>query len=177
MKKNIMIALIGAATLAPVAAHAENYLGVSAGRSDQKFTVFNEVELKDKTTAYKVFGGHQFTQYVGIEAGYVDMGEGESNGATARPRSAYVAATGTLPLTESFALTGKAGAASSRTEIKDVFTRTEKNTGLMLGVGATFAITPTMLAVVEYENFGKVIDENEYDHKVNVLSAGLRFKF
>lgn len=183
MKKNMLIALVAAAVLAPVAAQAESYLGANAGRSDLKLSVDGIGSEKDHDTAFKIYGGYQFNPVFGIEAGYADLGKAEVSAAgitvSGRPKSIYLAATGTLPLNDRFALFGKVGAASSRTTVKatgDLDSK-EKNTTALLGVGASFAITPSVLAVAEYENFGKVIDEDGGNLKANVLSLGIRVKF
>ena len=183
MKKNILIALIAAAAIAPVAAQAESYVGASIGRGEQKLSIDGVGSIKDHDTAYKFFGGYQFNSTFGIEAGWADLGKTEITGggetATAHPRSLYVAATGTWPLAERFALTGKIGAARTRTSFTVTGEADDKvnNTSLLLGVGTTYAITPTVLAVVEYEHFGKVVDEDGGNLKANVLSVGVRFKF
>lgn len=175
MKKNILIALIAAAALAP-AAYAQNYVGASAGQAEQKLG--GTVNAKDSDTAYKLYGGHQFNKHVGIEAGYTHFGTAEAGAGSSKANAMHVAATGTLPLTDSFALIGKVGAAHTRTTL-GAFGLEEKlkETKPMVGVGATFAITPTALAVVEYEAFGKTVDEDGFNIKSNVLSAGVRFNF
>jgi OOP family OmpA-OmpF porin len=47
----------------------------------------------------------------------------------------------------------------------------------MFGVGAEFNFTKNVSMVAEYENFGKVIDENEANTKAQMVSVGLRYKF
>jgi OOP family OmpA-OmpF porin len=183
MKKNIFIALIAAAAIAPVAAQAQSYAGVNVGRSTQKADITGFGSFTDHTTAFKLYGGYQFNENFGIEGGYADLGKAEYtySGVTqsGTPRSIYVAATGTMPLAERFALIGKIGAARTRTTITTTGFADDKQskTTLLLGVGTTYAITPTILAVVEYEYFGKVIKEDTGSLKTNVLSAGVRFKF
>jgi OmpA-OmpF porin, OOP family len=183
MKKNILIALVAAAVLAPVAAQAQSYIGANAGRGEQKINVDDFGSNKDNDTAFKIYGGYQFTPVFGIEAGYADLGKVEVSAAGdtigARPKSIYLAATGTLALNDRFALFGKVGAAWSRATITATgeADSKEKNASALLGVGASFAITPSVLAVLEYENFGKVIDEDAGNSKANVWSAGIRVKF
>lgn len=184
MKKNILIALIAAAAIAPVAAQAQDtYVGANIGRSEQKLTIDGFGSLKDHDTSFKVYGGYQFNENFGIEGGYADLGKMKLTSgaatASANPRSLYVAATGTMPLAERFALTGKIGAARSRTTLSLTGEADDKmsHSGLMFGVGTSYAITPTVLAVVEYENFGKVIDEDGGSLKASVLSVGVRVKF
>ena len=182
MKKNILIALIAAAAIAPVAAQAESYVGVSIGRGEQKWSADGD-SIKDHDTAYKFFGGYQFNTNVGIEAGWADLGKmvmsDGSDSISSHPRSLYVAATGTYPLAERFALTGKIGAARTRTTVtlSGIGEGKETKTTLLLGVGGTYAITPTVQAVAEYEYFGKVFDEEGLSMKASALTVGVRFKF
>ncbi len=179
--KNILIALIAAAAIAPAAQAQSSYVGASAGRSEQKVSVSSS--LDESTTSYKLYTGYMFNENFGIEAGWVDHGKAERTlgpfTVGAHPRSLYLAATGSFPVSERFAVIGKLGAASNRTRVSATGETDErfKETSALIGIGATFAITPSMLAVVEYENFGKVFKDDEDNMKVNTLSAGIRFKF
>ena len=184
MKKNILFALIAAAAIAPVAAQAaDTYVGADVGRGNQKLTVEGVGSLKDNATAFKVYGGYEFNANFGIEAGYADLGKSSVGGngmtITANPHSLYLAATGTMPLAERFALTGKIGVAKTRTDVTATGASDDhtNQTSLMFGVGTSYAVTPTVMAVVEYENFGKVIDQDGVNLKANTLSVGVRFKF
>jgi hypothetical protein len=47
----------------------------------------------------------------------------------------------------------------------------------VLGLGVSYAITPTVLAVVEYENFGKVVKEEGGHLKADNLAVGIRVNF
>ncbi|MES2316158.1 MAG: outer membrane beta-barrel protein [Pseudomonadota bacterium] len=181
--KNILIALIAAAAIAPVAAQAESYIGANVGRGELKFNVDGIVTLKNNDTAFKVYGGYNFNKFFGIEAGYADLGKltatFEGDTASASSRATYVAATGAIPLAERFALIAKVGVANSRTKITAAGEADDnyKNTGAMFGVGTAYLFTPSLVGVVEYENFGKVLDEDGVNQKSATLSVGLRFKF
>jgi OOP family OmpA-OmpF porin len=181
MKKTLLIALLAAAAIAPAAQAETSYLGASIGRSEQNPSIDGINTLKD--TAFKVTAGYMFNQTFGIEAGYVDLGKAEEKlGAFtigSHPRALYIAATGTIPLSDRFALTGKIGAANTRTTLTSTGDPEDKykETSALIGIGATFAITPSMLAVVEYENFGKIVKDDGENLKANMLSLGLRFKF
>lgn len=184
MKKNLLIALFAVAALAPVAAQAaRGYVGVNVGRSLQKVTddEFADYSSKDKGTAAKVYGGFQFTPIFGIEGGFADMGKATEDGSddSARPRSLYVAATGTWHVKERLALFGKVGAAANRTKIESpgFGSDTESKATPMVGVGISYGFTPSVWGVAEYENFGDVVKENGVKLNVAALTFGLRFKF
>jgi OOP family OmpA-OmpF porin len=185
MKKNLLIALFAAAALAPVAAQAERgYAGVNVGRTQQKATIDGiEGSAKENTTTVKAYGGFQFTPVFGIEGGLVELGkikEEDGGGAfSIRPRSLYVAATGTLQVKERLALFAKLGAASTHTKmtIEGFGSETIHETGLLAGVGISYGFTPTVWGVAEYEDFGKIVKQDGVTMKAAALTFGLRFKF
>jgi OOP family OmpA-OmpF porin len=186
MKQIIISALITAAVAAPLAAQAEGaYIGGNVGRAEQKFDIegFN---FKEHKTGFKLYGGYDFTQNVGIEGGYVDFRAAERSGnggtASSKPRSLYVAATGTLPLNEQFALFGKAGLATTHTKVAvsvPGFSESDSrnHTSPMLGLGASFALNKNVSFVAEYENFGKVAKDDGSSIKASLVSVGVRYKF
>lgn len=183
MKKNILIALFAVAAIAPVAAQAQTYIGASIGRAEQKL-VFEDIgSLKDTDTSYKLFGGYQFTKNVGIEAGFADLGTISISGAgetlKSNPKMFFVAATGSIPVSEVVSLTGKVGFARTSTTMTVVGEGEEKvkHTSPLLGVGVSFAVTPTIAIVAEYEHFFNIISEDGIKLKANALSAGVRFSF
>ena len=115
----------------------------------------------------------------GGELGYVDLGKAIGNsGDTSKARAIYVAATGTFPLNEQFSLNAKVGASANRVKgegpgFSDKFSRTS----LLLGVGATYNFAPNLAAVIEYENFGKILKEGGDNIKADLVSVGIRYKF
>src|SRR3546814_3086110 len=113
MSKNKMLsralfaALVGAATFGAQAAEEPGfYLGAGAGQS-----FVDETGYDDEDTAFSAFGGYQFNQWFGLEAGYADLGELEPGvaGQSLEASSAYFTAVGTLPFTDKFSGYAKAG--------------------------------------------------------------------
>src|SRR3546814_18173329 len=113
MSKNKMLsralfaALGGAATFGAQAAEEPGfYLGAGAGQS-----FVDETGYDDEDTAFSAFGGYQFNQWFGLEAGYADLGELEPGvaGQSLEASSAYFTAVGTLPFTDKFSGYAKAG--------------------------------------------------------------------
>lgn len=185
MKKNVLFALI-AALAAPLAAHAEGaYVGGNVGRAEQKLDL-DGFSLKDHETAYKVYGGYNFTQNFGIEGGVADLREAEKSGNGARvsskARSLYVAATGTLPLNEQFALIGKVGAAYSHVKVRGSMPGysvggSDDQASPYASVGAAFVLNKNISFVAEYEYFGKIAKDGDANIKANLVSAGVRYSF
>jgi OOP family OmpA-OmpF porin len=183
MKKNILIALFAAAAVAPVAAQAQAYVGASVGRADQKLTIEDVGTVKENDTSYKVFGGYQFTKNIGVEAAYADLGTATITGGgetvDSNPKMFTAAVTGTVPVTGAFSATGKIGFARTNTTVSAFGVGEEKikHTSPLLGLGVSFAVTPKIAIVAEYEHFFNIIKEGEGKLKASNLSAGVRFNF
>jgi OOP family OmpA-OmpF porin len=185
MKKTIFVALI-AALAAPLAAQAEGaYIGANVGRAEQKVDV-EGYNFKESTTAYKLYGGYNYTQNFGVEVGFADLREAEKTGGGARvasePKSVYLAATGTLPLNEQFSLFGKVGVASTHVKVSasaaGFSDSVSKNrTSPYIGIGASFALNKNVSFVAEYENFGKIAKDGGDHIKADFVSAGVRYAF
>ncbi|MBA5606986.1 outer membrane beta-barrel protein [Duganella sp. FT3S] len=185
MKHSIIIAAI-AALAAPLAAQADNaYVGANIGRAEQKLEIPSGTGTEN-TTGFKLYGGYNYTNNFGAEVGYVDFrkveGSDSGYGASSKPSAIYAAATGTLPLNAQFSLFGKLGVAYNHTTIEawlpGQFYSTSKNkTQAMIGIGASFALDQKITFVAEYENFGKVAEQNSLNVKADLLSVGVRVKF
>ncbi len=186
MKQTLLFAVLGLALSVPAIAYADGaYIGVNAGRTDQK--VFAEGisgTAKDTTTGYKLYGGYDFSKNFGVEGGYMDSGDGKavfSNGffVEGKTTSLYVAATGTLPLNEQFSLFAKAGVATNRAKLNNsngVYFD-ERTTSPVLGIGAAYAVSKNIALVIEYENFGKTVKIDDDYVKTELLSIGARYNF
>ena len=124
MKKLIIAAAIAGAFLAGPAA-AQMYVGAGAGSA--------RTDTND--TAWKVYGGYQFSPTWGLELGYTDLGR--NRGADAEAWS--LAATATLPINERWSLLAKLGASENHVRFHDVGKRAD----LLMGVGVGYAINRT----------------------------------
>jgi OOP family OmpA-OmpF porin len=183
MKLKLIIATGTALGLFTTFAHADGgYAGLSVGSAEQKKTVeFSSTNIdrtKDTTTAFKLLVGYQYNPTFGVEAGWVHHGSSDVKlsglVASLKPESFYAAGTATLPLGDRFALFGKLGLANHRTKFSG---STRTNTEAFAGAGLSYAFTPTVAGVIEYEDFGEVIDGPLVTAKSRIVSAGLRVAF
>lgn len=126
----------------------------------------------------------------GVEVGYADLGKDSASGSdgintasfSIKPKAVYLAATGTLPMNEQLSLFAKVGASANHTELNATFngasdSSTEKRTTAMFGIGVAYNFSKNCAMVGEYENFGKVIQEDGAELKADMLSLGVRYKF
>ncbi|GEM_PF-5489513 len=183
MKKNFLIALIAAAAIAPVAANAQAYLGATGGIAHQKATSAGDsTQLKDHDVSFEFLGGYQFHKNFGLQAGYVVLNKLRTDADpsfTINPQTLYLASTVSYPINAKFAVTGKLGVASTRTKVSS-FTmqnRAYQNNTAVLGFGVSYILTPTITAVAEYENFGKVVNQDGAKLKADNLAVGFRVSF
>jgi OOP family OmpA-OmpF porin len=183
MKKHLLVALVGTALTLPILAQAEGaYIGASVGRAESDLNI-EGFSLKDSDTGFKFNAGYDFTPNFGVEVGYADLGKPSiaiaGDRATAEPISYYLAATATYPIDQHFSIFAKAGVTKNRTTVSAPGFADEKlkHTSAILGVGGAYNFTKNIAVVVEYENFGKTIDEQGANLKTDMVSIGLRYKF
>lgn len=182
MKKSLLIALVSAAACAPFAAQAQSYVGASVGNSDQKFSVEGYGSESLSGTGFRLSVGSQLSQYFGVEAGFVKLANVEvttgDTSFTSKPQTYYVAGTGSYPLANGLALTGKLGMAFNRTKLSiDGSSATFKENAPLLGIGMTYAFTSGLSAVAEYETYGKLFKEEGVKIEGSMFSIGLRFNY
>jgi OOP family OmpA-OmpF porin len=83
-KQGLMAVVTAGAALASGQTSAEIYVGASIGEATLESNYqdtycyygcsLETIDFEGNDTAFKVFGGYMFNEYVGIEAGYIDMG-------------------------------------------------------------------------------------------------------
>lgn len=184
-KKSFMVALIASAAVSTAnAADVNGYLFGSVGQAEAD--LFDDINgagasIDEKDTAFKIGAGVQLNSYVGVEFQYSDLGEVRASNAVAEASAATegygVNLVGTLPL-DRFSLFGKVGYHKLDTDVSlrvfdDSATGTDDEWAKSYGLGASFAFTPTLAAVAEYEKYRDVA--NEFD--IELVSAGLRYNF
>jgi OOP family OmpA-OmpF porin len=182
MKKVVLLL----AALAAAPAFAQNvYVTGSVGYAEQKVEI-DAGSAKENDTGYSAAVGYRFTPNFGVEGGYVSFGKvSDSEGAVSaslKPESYYAAVVGTYPVSAQVSLSAKVGVARSSTKLSvtDGVTSVSakpKNTTAMFGIGAAYAVTPSLAIVAEYQYFGKVMDEDGFNVKASLLSVGARYSF
>lgn len=181
------------------ASNIRSWMDAEADDIAMLFGLEGRSSFDEKDSAFKIGAGIQLNQHVAVEFQYIDLGEisykaygsnsfgdtGVFKG-TSGTDGMGVNLVGTLPF-EQFKLFGKVGyhklktdakltldldlpgVGAGRGEIKDDTTEWVNS----FGVGASYAFTPTVELVAEYEVYRDVADE--YD--VDFASIGLRYNF
>lgn len=184
--KRITLAVVAAISCnLALAAEPGAYVSASVGSAEQKLSV-DGINVTKSDTAFQIAGGYRFTPNVGAEVGYTNLGKAEisaqGESASSKPQAIHLAVTGAWNVSPEFAVTGKLGAAHTRTKLgfRDAFgsgSQTESRTSLMYGVGASYTFTPYVAVIVEYQDFGKIVDRDGASLKAHVVSAGVRYNF
>ena len=190
--KKIRLLLL-ALSLLPITAFAGWYGGVGAGQSQADVDCDLDITCSadDTDTAIKLFAGNQITQNLGVEFGYVDLGEMKINGsdsflgtanASIEATGFFAAVTGSMPL-GGVSLFGKLGLlrwdidANVNTSIGSGSV-SESGTDPFLGVGAQIPLGQNLAIRAEWERFMDIGDTDTTGQSdVDVISVGLMFKF
>lgn len=211
MKKFHVLCLASLAILgsSPVLAQNEGhfYGGIGAGRSQSKIdddrinatligagATSTSIDHDQRDNAYKVFGGYQFNPYIGLEAGYFNLGEFGFKSTTTpagtldgriKVDGVNLDLVGTLPINDQLSLLGRVGVHKARA--RDTFTSTgavvvtnpnpeitEQN--YKAGIGFSYKFSQSMSLRGELERY-RINDAVGNKGDVNVASLSLVFPF
>ena len=204
--------LAGLASLAAAPAFAEPdagyfYGGASIGQSRSKIDdaritanlqsqglATSAMSNDDKALAGKAFAGYQLDRYLGIEAGYFNLGHfgfasttvpaGTLDGRI-KLQGINLDLVGTLPLSERFSAIARVGAQHARS--RDSFgggggvvvltpNPSKSETNVKFGAGLQYAFTPNLMLRGEAERY-RVNDAVGNHGDINLYSLGLVFAF
>jgi OOP family OmpA-OmpF porin len=169
------------------AAHAERlpgfYLGAGVGQGTLDFdeTDFTVAGVDDSDTAFKVYAGYTFNEFISLEAAYFDAGQPTDQIGSLSLQFdlsvVNISVIGHLPLTDSVELFGKAGLASYDYDAEASFNGQRFDAGgdsdqdVSYGFGAAYSFAGPFEIRGEYEFIE--IDSGSYD----VVSLSGAFKF
>lgn len=184
MKTSFIIALATTLFLpmSPSAAVAEGhfYLAGSIGSAslDDDFDGFR---VDTDSTAFRLVGGRQFNDYFSLEFGYHNFGEFEQSfddggipvNIGLKADGFTLGLTGTLPVSENFALFARAGFFfwDGDAEINNMSQARPEDTNPYLGLGAKYTLTQRLSLIADWSTY-----ELE-DTQSDVLSIGLAYDF
>lgn len=154
----------------------------------------NNIDHRDHDTAYKLFGGYQLNRNFALEGGYFDLGKFGYTARTTpagsvsgdlRVKGLNLDLVGTLPLSESFSVFGRAGVNYAQT--RDRFTSTgaaqitnpnpsTQGTNYKYGGGLQYAINDALSLRGELERY-RVKDGVGNRGHIDLLSVGLIYRF
>jgi OOP family OmpA-OmpF porin len=190
MKKLIVALIAGAAAMS--AAQAETttqpraYVGVGVATADRAdssvggLTNFNSDGYK---ASAKIFGGYEFDQNWGVEAGYTDFrnsdfsysNNGTNAGGHTKGYGYYVAGKYSVPVNDQFSVYGKLGLQHSERKLESAALNLKNtDTGAYGGVGVQYNLNQQVALTAEYERYGK---SKDFGAKADVWTVGARYSF
>jgi opacity protein-like surface antigen len=147
---------------------------------------------KDSAPSYALDGGYQLNKYLGLELTFAVYGSPKTSGTVlasnlevAEETSGFrFSGTLSLPVTDSFALTGRLGYAQTNINVISIVApgpnipnySAATNT-LAYGAGLKYSINKTFSLHVKYDNMGEVGDDTTGKHNLSQVSAGLSYNF
>jgi OOP family OmpA-OmpF porin len=193
MKGTMATAAFLAAGLTSTAALSQDagwYAGAAIGQAKASETCDGisgpGVSCDDKDTSWKVLGGYQINRNLALELGYADFGKIKASGpagkVSAKSNAWDLVGLGIVPLGNRFSLYAKAGFYRGEVKAKAdtaLLTGTfkDKNTDVTFGAGLKYDITPQVGVRAEWQRYSDVGGDDTGTDDIDVISAGLLFRF
>ncbi len=167
MKRTLGVAVVLVAALMLFTPTSD--AGIYAGASvTQTALDVDDVDFDEDDTGLKVFGGWTFFKFLGLEAGYYDMGSPENNQIKADLTAFGLSARGILPIGEHLELFAKVGYMAWDLELN---LGDSDDTDVIYGAGAAWVFGGHLSIRAEYE----ILDVGGAD--VDLFSLGAAFRF
>jgi hypothetical protein len=191
MNKLLAVLIASAAAMSATQAQTTTapraYVGAGIASADHEFkqSGATNVDTEGYKASGKLFGGYDFNQNWGVEAGYTDFRKSDVNysigGVNTRGETdghaVYLAAKATLPVNEQFSVYGKLGAARTKSELEMLNAAqnmSRSKTEAYGALGAEYKLNQNVSLVGEYERYGK---SKDFGAKADVLTIGAKYAF
>jgi len=191
----VLLAACLALTFSTPAAAQNWYAGASFGQATAQDIVCDldiSCSSDDSDSGIKVFAGNQMSPNFAIEFGYADLGEFSASGTdsflgtasvAAETTALFVTANGIMPVAQNFNLFGKVGIArwdmdlSATSSVFGSGSLSDDGFDIMFGIGASFAVGQMVSIRAEWERFAVGDSATTGESDIDLLSAGVTFKF
>lgn len=179
-----VLGLAGAAFALPAAAQMRSpslssaYVGANIGQSKFKDACTGVSDCDNKDTAFKLFGGYQFTPNIAAELGYTDLGKAKAGGESLEGTAWELSAIGMWPLASQFSLLGRLGGYHGELKATGLGASDSKTkNGLTWGLGAQYDLSRNVGLRAEWQRFNNMGGDNIVETHVDVLSLGALYRF
>jgi OOP family OmpA-OmpF porin len=192
MKKKLLLAgLLGVITLP---AMADNfYLLGDVGQGKMEVDASNNYTYSKTSTTYSIGAGYDINQFFAVELAYRDLGNVKDRGSYLNGGIQYTYTDKTsatalqasviarLPISDEFSIYGRVGLGKIDVNYDTVETgagstlsdtSSDSKTKGLLGIGASYSITPQIALRAEYNQYAKWDDT-----KLSAISAGATYHF
>ncbi|MGH1428819.1 MAG: outer membrane beta-barrel protein [Arenicella sp.] len=158
------------------------YIGFGINRLSADFEDENDTDFEDSDNAASIKVGYMFTNHIGLELGYLDLGDYVAEGDQRSNRieldaQAYnIAVVGNWPIIDQMDIYGKAGlfnidAESTSSIAGNTITRNSDENEFFAAVGAEFDLGQINL----FTEFSAV-DTDFNDLSLNIITAGIKLE-
>jgi len=161
------VVLVAVLMLFTPASRAEIYLGGSIVQTTVELDK-TSFDFDEDDTGVKIFGGWTFFKFIGLEAGYYDMGSPENNQGKLDVRALGFSARGILPIGKKFELFAKAGYLAWDVESTLL---NDDDVASAYGAGVAWVFGDHLSIRAEYE----ILDHDEISMDLYSLGAAFRF--
>ncbi len=161
---------------------SSGYVGLNLGRSKYNTTCGNGLfACDDSDRAVHLYGGSMFSDYFGVELGYLNFGDMTRGGAETKAQGLNLSLVGRVPVAERLGLYGKIGTTYGRTETSSaagsgVTAGDEHGFGLSYGLGASYDFTPRVSGVVGWDSHDLRFAGSGRD-TIRTTTLGLQFRY
>jgi OOP family OmpA-OmpF porin len=180
MKKITAILLFSMMAAPAFAANNEGfYVGGTLGNGKLGMTS-NAALSKTSDVVYGGLFGYRYSQSLAVEAQFTGIGKSTAvNGASVKGDAFSLAAVGIAPINRDLELFGKLGVASTKTTSVGFTSQGESRTGLTIGIGAQYNVSPNIAVRLGWDSYPAAISNagTKSNGNANVVAVGAVFKF
>jgi OmpA-OmpF porin, OOP family len=183
--------LLGLGVCEPASAQSAGsyYAGASLGQSQYRNTCeFVDGSCDDKDSAYRIFGGYNFSPSMAVEVAYGDYGrllvDGSSGGVPANFEATIEALdVSVLPawvLSERLALFGRFGMYRSKVQVHDLGgggSESERNSAWTYGFGVRWSFGGAVSLRAEWQRYDNIGGSSTGEDDIDFISAGVILQF
>ncbi len=157
------------------------YIGLNVGKPNYKTDDPAGFTTDDPSVGLHVYTGSMFSQYLGAEIGYLNMGTQDRAGGETKAQGINLSLVGRAPIADRFSLLGKIGTTYGRTKttsspLSGVTAGKESGFNLSYGIGAQYDINQQWAVSLDWSR-NKFDFAGNTSENVDMTSIGLKYKF
>ena len=160
------------------------YLGVGMGDTAADIANSSGQVINSSSTSFRLLAGSQISQYLSVEAEYIDLGKFTNDTASIAAKGLGISGVIAAPMADSFSIFGKIGLAriesTATANQGSVLTGLASDTriGLTLGYGVQIEMAPNAIVRISWDRYKCSALVGPFADRVDVKSAAaLIFKF
>ncbi|RYG14891.1 MAG: hypothetical protein EON92_00425 [Burkholderiales bacterium] len=158
------------------------YVGLNVGRSRYDTGCGTGIfACDDSDRALHLYGGSMFSDYFGLEVGYINFGDMGRGGGETRAKGLNLSLVGKAPVATGLGLYGKIGTTYGRTETSSaagsgVTAGSDNGFGLSYGLGLTYDFTPKVSGVLSWDSHDLRFAGSGRD-SIRTATIGIQYRY